>query len=155
MELYSKIETINDKDVKIKIWDTAGQEQFRSLTRNFFHNTEGVFLIYDVTNMNSFEQVKTWMGCIHDNAAENVKVVLIASKIDLENERVVSPEDGKNLSKYLKIDYFETSALKNINIREAVLDLSKQVLTTKKEIEEAIKLKQSEEVEEVKQGCKC
>jgi small GTP-binding protein len=155
MELYTKKEFLEDREIKIKIWDTAGQEQFRSLTRNFFHNTDGIFLIYDVTNMSSFEQIKQWMGCINDNAKENVKVVLIASKIDLEKERVVSSEEGKNLADSLKIDYFETSALKNTNIREAVLDLTKQVLTTKKEIEEAILLKKSEEFEEVKQGCKC
>jgi small GTP-binding protein len=155
MELYTKKEIINDREVKIKIWDTAGQEQYRSLTRNFFHNTEGVFLIYDVTNKHSFEQVKTWVGCIHDNAEENVKVILIASKIDLEKERIISTEEGQTLAKDLKIDFFETSSKKNINIREAVLDLANKVLLTKRDLEEKIKLKQlSEKVEETG-GCRC
>jgi len=158
MELYSKKEVINDKELKIKIWDKAGQEQCRSLTRNFFHSTEGIFLIYDITSLKSFEHVKEWMQCIHDNASQNVKVVLIGSKCDLEDDRVVTKEDGEKLAKQLKLNFFETSAVKNINIREAVIDLVKQVLDVKIEIEEAIKLKhQHDEENDNKKtgGCGC
>jgi len=159
MELYKKKENINGKEIKIKIWDTAGQEQYRSLTRNFFHATEGILLIYDITNINSFQQVKYWMQCIHDNASENVKVVLIGSKSDLEKDRVVSTEDGQALANNLKIKFYETSALKNINIQEAVIDLTTQVLSVKKEINDAIKLKQLSDENDLSknqaQGCGC
>ena len=156
MELYTKKETINDKQYKIKIWDTAGQEQYKSLTRNFFHSAEGILLIYDITNLDSFEKVKTWINCIQDNASENIKVVLIGSKCDLEKNRSVSAEDGKELAKQLKFHFYETSSLTNYNIREAVLDLTNQIINNKIEIAEKIKLKHiHEEEEETKQGCRC
>lgn len=156
MELYTKKETINDKQYKIKIWDTAGQEQYRSLTRNFFHSAEGILLIYDITNLDSFEKVKTWINCIQDNASENIKVVLIGSKCDLEKSRAVSTEDGKQLASHLKLQFYETSSLTNHNIREAVLDLTNQIIHNKIEIAEKIKLQHiHDEEDEHKQGCRC
>ncbi len=156
MELYTKKEIIDEREVKIKIWDTAGQEQYMSLTRNFFHNSEGIFLVYDVTNRTSFQQIKHWMQCINDNGSENVRVVLMGNKIDLDEERVVRAEDGKFLAEELKINFFETSALTNENIREAVLDLTSQVLIVKKDIQEKMQISLKEkENENSNQGCKC
>ena len=78
------------KDVKLQIWDTAGQDRFRSITKNYYKGSHGIILIYDVTSLKTFENVKSWVSQIHEEISDKVVIYLVANKIDMETERKVS-----------------------------------------------------------------
>ena len=106
----------NGKEVKLQIWDTAGQDRFRSITKNFYKGTHGIILIYDVTNEKTFENAKSWVEQIHEEISDKVVIYLVGNKIDMEEERKVSTEEGKKLAEELGIPFFETSAKTGENI---------------------------------------
>ena len=154
--MYKKKEIINGREIKVKIWDTAGQEQFKSLTRNFFHKSDGIIMMYDITSKKSFDQIKTWMQCIKDNAPENVKVILVGNKCDLFHNRVISEIEGQALADELKLNFFETSSLSNINITTSIISLISQIIKEKTQLEEAIiLLNNKNDHEDSKKGCGC
>ena len=152
MEYFTKEEKIDDKIVRVKIWDTAGQEKFKSLTRNFYKNSHGVIICYDVTNRQSFENIETWVDSIKDNSASNIKMVLVGNKIDLERE--VTTEEGERLAQYYHVPFFETSAKTNIGINECFLKLITDVVIDFQQIGEGVKLENKSE-NKSSDGCKC
>ena len=83
------------KNIKLQIWDTAGQERFRAITKNYYKGSHGIILLYDVTNLQSFENIKSWINQIREEASPNVVIYLVGSKIDLEEERKVTKKDGE------------------------------------------------------------
>jgi GTPase SAR1 family protein len=98
----------------LQIWDTAGQERFRTITTAYYRGAMGILLVYDVSDMNSFESVRNWMRQIDQNAAENVNRILIGNKCDVDpSERKVSYDQGKELADEFDIKFFETSAKLN------------------------------------------
>ena len=117
---------MEDINVCVKIWDTAGQEQYKSLTKSFYKNCNGVIVVYDVTDRDSFEKVKEWIESIKENAEENIKVILIGNKIDLCKS--VHTNEGRKLAKELKISFFETSAKENICVNQAIDTLVEVVI---------------------------
>lgn len=122
----------------MKIWDTAGQEQFKSLTRNFYKNSHGVLICYDVTNRRSFEKIKEWVDSIADNATANIKMVLVGNKIDLTRD--VTKEEGKKLADYHKIPFFETSAKTDEGVNQCIRKLITGIISDFKPHDEGIKL---------------
>ena len=78
----------------MKIWDTAGQERFRTLTHSFYKQAHGIILCFDVTNANSFKNVKMWLESINTEADENVCKILVGNKIDMNDERKISQTDA-------------------------------------------------------------
>ncbi|KAK8789868.1 hypothetical protein WA158_006648 [Blastocystis sp. Blastoise] len=121
-----KIKTVNidGKVVKLQIWDTAGQDRFRTITTSYFRGSHGILLVYDVTDRNSFNNVESWMEQIHTHADVNVNKVLIGNKCDLESQRAVSTKEGQDLAKKYGINFFETSASQNTNVDECFMDLA-------------------------------
>ena len=109
----------NEKNVKLQIWDTAGQDRFRAITKNYYKGANGIILIYDVTNLQSYENVKNWIAQIKESANQNVIIYLVGNKIDIkEEDRCVKTEDGKKLAEEFKLPFFESSAKNGININE-------------------------------------
>ena len=109
----------NGKNVKLQIWDTAGQDRFRAITKNYYKGANGIILIYDVTNLQSYENVKNWIAQIKESANQNVIIYLVGNKIDIkEEDRCVKTEDGKKLAEEFKLPFFESSAKIGININE-------------------------------------
>ena len=101
LDNFTKDEIIDNKTIRIKIWDTAGQERYKSLTKGFFRNAEGVMLVYDVTNSETYENLKYWMQSIKNNLGENmgeIPIIIIGNKIDCQ-EREVSVEEAENFWK--------------------------------------------------------
>lgn len=93
-----------------QVWDTAGQERFRCITRNYYHGANGILLVFDVTNRESFDKIHTWMKEINENTHDSVPILLMGNKID-QDKRVVSKEEGQKLAKmYENVTYVETSA---------------------------------------------
>ena len=93
------------KDMKLQIWDTAGQDRFRSITKNFYRGSHGIILIYDVTSIRSFESVKTWVEQIHEEISDKVVIYLVGNKMDMTEERKVSTEEGKKLAEELGLPF--------------------------------------------------
>ena len=118
VEFGSKNLTINGKIYKIQIWDTAGQETFRSITRAYYKNSVCACIVYDITNRNSFNDVKSWFDDCKKMTPKTVQMVLIGNKIDLEDEREVSFEEGEKFAKENNMLFFETSAKNGDNIEE-------------------------------------
>ena len=115
---------INDKIIKLQIWDTCGQELYRSLISNFYRNTSLAIIVYSVTSESSFQDIDMWLKELRTHAAPDVKVILIGNKIDLEDERVISREQGENFSKKNKLNKFvETSAKNGINTQSTFIEI--------------------------------
>ena len=114
-----KIKEIKYKDfvLKLQIWDTAGQERYHSITKNFFHNADGILFIYDITNQDSFEGAKKWIKEAEE-IGDFYQKILVGNKCDLIDEREVSTEQLQKYCEEKNICYFESSAKENINIKE-------------------------------------
>ena len=125
-----KVKTIeiDGKKVKLQIWDTAGQERFRTVVSTYFRGAHGIFLIYDITNRDSFKNLENWLIEIEKNASENVLKILIGNKNDLEDERDISPDEGKAFANRNGMQFIETSAKMNTNVNEAFETLGKLMI---------------------------
>ena len=126
--------TTTKYNITLQIWDTAGQERFRSITKSFFRNTNGILFVYDITSRKSFQSVKDWIkdSEMHDSGFEKV---LCGNKVDLEQQRQVKIDELKEFGMKKKIDVIETSAKSNINIDESFKKLIDLILSNKSEEE--------------------
>ena len=124
IDLQSKYFKFDNDIVKINFIDTAGQERFDSISSNYLKNVNGVLLVYDITNFDSFKKIDYWNNQIKNYNKNKYSIVLIGNKIDLNNQRVVNFNDGKNLSKRINCKFFETSARNNINVDEVFETIS-------------------------------
>ena len=124
-----KIRTIelDQKTIKLQIWDTAGQERFRTITSSYYRGAHGIIVVYDVTDLESFNNVKQWLHEIDRYAAENVNKLLVGNKSDLTAKRVVSTEQGKEFADSLGIEFLETSAKTSENVEQAFLTMASQI----------------------------
>jgi GTPase SAR1 family protein len=104
--------------MRLQLWDTAGQERFRSLTSNFFGRADGFVLTYDISNRPSFDHVIGWMRDIKTRAPPDCDIVLCGNKSDLDNDRVVTFEEGKQLAEEYGVQFYETSALTGHNVEK-------------------------------------
>lgn len=109
VDLKMKCITVNNKKIKMMIWDTAGQERFRTITTSYFRGSHAVLITFDVTNKNSFENVKLWVDEL-DKYDLDANLFLVANKVDLEEKRIVSKTEGETLANKYKMMYFECSA---------------------------------------------
>ena len=108
----------NDLKIALQIWDTAGQERFRSITKSFLKGTDGIIFMYDISKKDSFLNLKNWIAEIDNSKLPDVKFVICGNKIDLEENREVTEEMKKKLSKEFETDIIEISAKKGIKIEE-------------------------------------
>ena len=115
----SKHYMYNNTDYLIQIWDTAGQEEFKSITRTYYKASAVAMMVYDITNENSFENIKTWLSDCKEMAPSTALLVLIGNKNDLEEKRVIIKERGEFLAQENDMIFFETSALNGKGIQEA------------------------------------
>jgi len=126
---------INGEEVKLQIWDLAGQARFKEVRSAFYNGTLGALMVYDVTRKESAESMPAWCEELVKNAGENVNFVLVANKIDLRkaDPTALTKKDGLKISKTLSTDtkktikYIETSAKDNLNVPQAFLDLATEI----------------------------
>jgi Ras-related protein Rab-1A len=130
LDNITKDETIDGKNIRIKIWDTAGQERYKALTKGFFNNAEGIMIVFDVTNIETFDNLKNWIQSIETfmgNKMEETPIIIIGNKIDCE-EREVKTEDAESYCNGQNYPYFETSAKTGENIDKTIRFLVKKVI---------------------------
>ena len=128
IDFQEKIINSEGKVVKIQIWDTAGQDRFRNIAKNYFHTSDGFLLVYDITCRESFDKLNFWYEQIKLNAPEHTKCMVIGNKCDLEEKREISKEEGDNFSKEQNIKFYETSAKEGINVNIIFQELSNEII---------------------------
>ena len=136
VEYKSKTITTDKYSINLNIWDTAGQERFKSITRSFFNNTNGIVFVYDITSKNSFEGVKNWIK--DSEPYGRFQSVLCGNKLDLENKREVKNDTLKEYGMKKKMEVFETSAKNGTNLDKVFQKLIDLILKSRSE-EELIK----------------
>ena len=134
VDFKRKTEIIDNKQINIKVWDTAGQECFRNIQKIYYHNTEGVLLVFDLTSRETFEQLNYWFENIKIECPKDVAICLVGNKSDLKDHIDVSDED---INEYLKKNnnpkFFKTSAATGENIKEVFQYISREIMEKKKE----------------------
>ncbi|XP_028809507.1 ras-related protein Rab-15 [Denticeps clupeoides] len=122
--------------VRIQIWDTAGQERYQTITKQYYRRAQGIFLVYDITSERSFQHIMKWASDVEEYAPEKVQKILVGNKSDEEQKRQVATEQGNKLAKAYGMDFYETSAFTNHNIKESFTRLAELVLqANKKDLE--------------------
>ena len=127
IELYNKYINIKDKYAKLQIFDTAGQERYHSIVSNYFKGSHGCFIVYDITSEQSFEKIEFWYNYVKQNANNNVSLILVGNKCDLDEQRVITKEMGKEKAKNMNCPFFETSALSDENINEIFQEMMENI----------------------------
>ncbi|CED84490.1 gtp-binding protein ypt1 [Phaffia rhodozyma] len=124
-----KIRTIEleGKTVKLQIWDTAGQERFRTITSSYYRGAHGIIVVYDVTDNETFTNVKQWLQEIDRYAIEGVNKLLVGNKNDLVSKKAVEYGAAKEFADSLSIPFLETSAKEATNVEQAFLTMAKQI----------------------------
>ena len=130
VEFKDKIINVGKWKVRLQIWDTSGQERFRSITQNFYRNADGILFVYDVTNRESFSHIKDWLM---DSQVEDsdIKRILVGNKIDLEDKRAIDAEKMNTFAESKKMKCFETSAKSGENVENIFKEISLLILENK------------------------
>ena len=115
------------KKVKFQIWDTAGQEKYMSINKNLFLRVQGIILMYDITEMKSFQNLSVWMNAV-EQLSKGTPLILIGNKIDLKDKRQVSSEQGKEYADKYNIEFFESSGKSGENVEKSFIFLGEEIM---------------------------
>jgi len=123
-----KVRTVDldGKKIKLQIWDTAGQERFRTITTAYYRGAMGILLVYDMTDLNSFNNLRNWMKNIEDHASPDVNIALVGNKSDMDS-RAVKTAEAEALATELKVPFLEASAKSGKNVEEAFILLAREI----------------------------
>ena len=123
IDFSTKLIQIEDKIVKIQIWDTAGQEKYRAIMPSYYRNCSGILIIFDITNEQSFDNVSKWYDEVLKNCGtdKDYKTMLIGNKSDLNDKRIISYSTARTFANKNRMLYIETSALNSVNINDAIM----------------------------------
>jgi Ras-related protein Rab-8A len=118
---------VDDLEIRLQIWDTAGQEKYRALAQNYYKNAMGVLLVFDLTEASTFENVRNWIRQIKNHAGENICKILVANKCDMTEERQVQKDEIKELAQDIGMECFEVSAKSGENVESVFMHMSKDI----------------------------
>ena len=127
VEFGAKNITFNNQIYRIQIWDTAGQENFRSITRAYYKNSVCALVVYDISSRDSFNNVSSWIEDCKNQSPKTILMVLVGNKCDLEDKRQVSYEEGKELADKNDFLFFESSAKDGTNVDEIFTNSAKEI----------------------------
>ncbi|RCN40433.1 Ras family protein [Ancylostoma caninum] len=157
-----KIRTIelDGKTIKLQIWDTAGQERFRTITSSYYRGAHGIIVVYDITDQESFNNVKQWLQEIDRYACENVNKLLVGNKCDLTAKRAVETQAAKEYADQLGIPFLETSAKSSTNVEQAFLTMASEIKSRMGPVQgaggaPAVRITGSQPVQDKKSGGCC
>ncbi|KAF6132403.1 RAB15, member RAS oncogene family [Phyllostomus discolor] len=132
--------------VRIQIWDTAGQERYQTITKQYYRRAQGIFLVYDISSERSYQHIMKWVSDVDEYAPEGVQKILIGNKADEEQKRQVGREQGQQLAKEYGMDFYETSACTNLNIKESFTRLTELVLQAHRKELDGLRTRASNEL---------
>ena len=118
---------IGDDSVKLNIWDTAGQEKFRSVSKAYFRNAVGAVLVYSLNDRDSFDDLGRWLNDLQSLAAPNCAIFAVGNKLDLKDQRVILSSEAEAFSERHGLEYFEMSALDSTNVEDTFVSLAKAI----------------------------
>ncbi|CAF0712278.1 unnamed protein product [Brachionus calyciflorus] len=130
VELATNFMTIDSKRIKTAIWDTAGQERFKAASHLYYRNSLAAFIVYDITNYNSFRNVTKWLTELRENVNGDINVTLVGNKKDIRHLRAVTTEEAKEFAQNENLEFIETSALESENIELAFKNLIEKTYFT-------------------------
>ncbi|XP_015207212.1 ras-related protein Rab-41 isoform X5 [Lepisosteus oculatus] len=118
IDFLSKTMYLEDRTVRLQLWDTAGQERFRSLIPSYIRDSTIAVVVYDITNLNSFQQTSKWIDDVRTERGSDVIIMLVGNKTDLADKRQVSVEAAEKKARELNVMYVETSAKAGYNVKQ-------------------------------------
>jgi len=128
VEFGSRMVQIDDQQIKLQVFDTAGQETFRSIARSYYRGAAGALLVYDVTRRDSFEHLSTWLRDAREYSSPELVVIVVGNKCDLEAERQVPTEEGQKFADENGLVFMETSAMSAKNVERAFVSVANDVI---------------------------
>uniref|UniRef100_A0A8C3CX10 Ras-related protein Rab-44 n=1 Tax=Cairina moschata TaxID=8855 RepID=A0A8C3CX10_CAIMO len=142
---------VDNKHFALRLWDSAGQERYHSITKQFFRKADGVVLMYDITSQYSFADVRYWLSCIQEGADDGVTILLLGNKTDCATERQVPTQEAERLAEEYQLIFYECSAASGHNVAESMVSLIRSLKVREDQLrnktEEVAKLPQK------KKGC--
>ncbi|XP_050983552.1 ras-related protein Rab-41 isoform X4 [Labeo rohita] len=118
IDFLSKTMYLEDRTIRLQLWDTAGQERFRSLIPSYIRDSAAAVVVYDIANLNSFQQTSKWIDDVRTERGSDVIIMLVGNKTDLADKRQVSVEAAEKKAKELGVMYIETSAKAGYNVKQ-------------------------------------
>uniref|UniRef100_A0A4W5NM11 RAB41, member RAS onco family n=1 Tax=Hucho hucho TaxID=62062 RepID=A0A4W5NM11_9TELE len=116
--MYLEDRTVSTTFVRLQLWDTAGQERFRSLIPSYIRDSTIAVVVYDITNLNSFQQTSKWIDDVRTERGSDVIIMLVGNKTDLADKRQITTEEGEQRAKELNVMFIETSAKTGYNVKQ-------------------------------------
>ncbi|KAK3284145.1 hypothetical protein CYMTET_8188 [Cymbomonas tetramitiformis] len=123
--------TVDGKTINLAIWDTAGQERFDALGPIYYRDADAALLVFDITDVDSFQRVKKWVKELKNMAGKDIVIVVAGNKIDRERERIVSQEDAESYAKSIDAHLLGTSAKLNKGVEQAFLHIARKIVARK------------------------
>ena len=127
VEFGARLLTVKEQPVKLQIWDTAGQESFRSITRSYYRGAAGALLVYDITRRDTFQHLSRWLEEAQQHAQPHMVILLIGNKADLEHRRAVTTAEGQAFADANGLLFLETSAKTAFNVEQAFLNTAEAI----------------------------
>ncbi|XP_026874372.1 ras-related protein Rab-41 isoform X3 [Electrophorus electricus] len=118
IDFLSKTMYLEDRTIRLQLWDTAGQERFRSLIPSYIRDSAAAVVVYDIANLNSFQQTSKWIDDVRTERGSDVIIMLVGNKTDLADKRQVSVEAAERKARDLNVMYIETSAKAGYNVKQ-------------------------------------
>ena len=128
IDLKTKDIEVKNKKIRIQIWDTAGQVQYKAITRNLFLKVMGAIIIYDITNEKSYTNLKSWVELIREECGSHMQIIIVGNKCDLDSERKINQDEVMNYAEEEKIEYIETSCKTGENVHKVVKTICEKIL---------------------------
>ncbi|XP_039941862.1 ras-related protein Rab-44 isoform X5 [Hirundo rustica] len=151
LDYQIKTLVVDNKSFALRLWDSAGQERYRSVTKQFFRKADGVVLMYDITSEYSFSDVRYWLGCIQDAAEDGIAVLLLGNKTDCAAQRQVPTKEGECLAKEHQLMFYECSAASGHNVFESMVSFVRLLKVREDELKN--KAEEVPKAPEKKKGC--
>ena len=134
MQMFKKDVIKEENKIFLKLFDAPGAERHRENAKIYSVNSNGGFIVYDITKKESFKKIDEWVKLFRERSSPKSPIILIGNKSDLNDQREISEEEGRNKAEELNFSFYETSAIEKKNIDEAFDEMIKQILKREEEL---------------------